>query len=225
MMLDQNICAVSSATTWRVLKSAGLMQGWATAKTIAKGRGFTQPAAVNEHWHIDISMIKVQGIHYNLISVLDGFSRKIVNHELRVKMEYVDVAIVLQQAAERCPDATPRIISDNGGQFVAKDFKELINHLTYTHVRTSLAYPQSNGKIERYHGTIKSEAIRKQSYLDLQDARQQIAGYIKYYNTERLHSAINFLAPQDVVDGRTDEILNERDRKLFAARQRRRQAA
>lgn len=140
-------------------------------------------------------------------------------------MEYTDVALVLQTAADRYPDASPRIISDNGGQFVAKEFKELVNQLTYSHVRTSPAYPQSNGKIERYHGTIKREAIRRQSYLDLQDARQQIASYIKYYNTERLHSAINYVTPQDVVDGRMDEILDERDRKLRAARQRRRQAA
>ncbi len=225
MMLDQDICAVSPATTWRVLTSAGLMRRWSTDRTTSKGSGFEQPTAVHEHWHIDISMVKVQGIHYNLISILDGYSRKIVAHELRVKMEYADVAIVLQKAAEQYPDAGPRIISDNGGQFVAKEFKELINYLAYTHVKTSPAYPQSNGKIERYHGTIKREAIRQQSYPDLDDARQQIASYINYYNTERLHSAINYLAPQDVVDGRMDEILNERDRKLREARQRRKLAA
>lgn len=225
MMLDADICAVSPATTYRVLKSAGLLQRWAPTRSSTKGTGFEQPVGVNEHWHIDISIVSVQGTRYNLISILDGYSRKIVAHDLRVRMEYEDVALVLQRAAEAYPDAKPRMISDNGGQFIAHEFKDFIAELKYTHVRTSPGYPQSNGKLERFHGTIKQEAVRKQSYVNLQDARQQLAGYVAYYNQKRLHSAIHYLAPDDVFNGRSDELLAIRDDKLYRARQQRRRNA
>ena len=79
-----------------------------------------------------------------------------------------------------------------------------------------MGYPPNNGKLERFHGTIKSEAIRCQNYTDLEDARKQIAAYIEYYNTKRLHSAIYYLTPEDVLLGRTKACLKERQEKLDA---------
>ena len=76
-------------------------------------------------------------------------------------MTETDVEIILQRAKEKFPDARPRIISDNGPQFIAKDFKEFIRLSGMTHVRTSPYYPQSNGKLERFHKTIKGECIRR----------------------------------------------------------------
>jgi len=86
---------------------------------------------------------------------------------------------------------------------------------------TSVRHPQSNGKIERFHGTIKSEAIRKQSYLSINDARRQIEGYIKIYNEERLHSAIGYLRPKEVFEGKMNQRLAERQKKLDQAMQNR----
>jgi transposase InsO family protein len=88
-----------------------------------------------------------------------------------------------------------------------------------THVRTSPFYPQSNGKIERWHKTIKQESIRAHCPLNLQDARRIVEEFVVYYNTIRLHSAIGYIAPQDKLMGLEKKIFAERDRKLNEARQ------
>ncbi len=92
-----------------------------------------------------------------------------------------------------------------------------------THVRTSPFYPQSNGKLERYHKTIKSECIRPKVALSQEDATNQIAEYVRHYNEDRLHSAIGYIAPKDKLDGRDSQIIKERDQKLEAAREARKQ--
>ena len=89
-----------------------------------------------------------------------------------------DVELVMQRAKEKYPDARPRIISDNGPQFIAKDFKEFIRVSGMTHVRTSPYYPQSNGKLERWHKTLKGECVRPGSPLSLQEARELVERYI-----------------------------------------------
>ncbi len=216
-MLDKNIVAVSPSTVYRVLKAAGLLKRWSTKKS-KKGNGFKQPLKPHEHWHVDISYVNILGTIFFLISVLDGASRYIVHHELRRNMTEYDVQLTIERAKEKYPDACPRIISDNGSQFISKDFKEFIRYSGFSHVRTSVAYPQSNGKLERFHGTIKREAIRKSSYLSIEDARERIAFYIDYYNTERLHSAIYYLTPEDVMQGRSKSRLEERQNKLDEAR-------
>ena len=123
------------------------------------------------------------------------------------------------------PTPAPRIISDNGPQFIAKDFKEFIRIAGMTHVRTSPYYPQSNGKIERWHKTLKGECIRVQVPLSLDDARRIVADYVAHYNTVRLHSAIGYVTPKDKLDGRDQDIFAARDRKLAEARERRKQHA
>jgi len=129
-----------------------------------------------------------------------------------------DIEIIVQRAREAFPQARPRIISDNGPQFIAKDFKEYIRLAGMTHVRTSPFYPQSNGKLERYHKTIKMERIRPRVALSLVESRRQIAEYVGYYNEERLHSAIGDIASKDKLAGRDTQIFKDRDQKLEAAR-------
>ena len=118
-----------------------------------------QPLALHEHWHVDISYLNIKGTFYYLCSDLDGYSRYIVHHEIRESMRETDVEMVLQRAKEKYPLARPRIISDNGPQFMAKDFKEFIRVSGMTHVRTSPYYPLSNGKLERWHKTLKGECV------------------------------------------------------------------
>jgi transposase InsO family protein len=222
MMLDQDIVAVSPSSVYRVLSAAELIRRW-NGKTSKKGNGFVQPLQPHEHWHIDISYINLCGTFYYLCTLLDGCSRYIVHWELREAMTEKDVEIILQHAREKFPKATPQIISDNGPQFIAKDFKEYIRIAGMTHVRTSPYYPQSNGKLERYHKTIKNECIRPKVALSLEEARMQISEYIRYYNEERLHSAIGYVAPKAKLEGREKQIFTERDQKLEAAREARKQ--
>ncbi len=223
MMLDQDVVAVSPSSVYRVLSQAGRLSRGG-GKPSAKGTGFVQPTRPHEHWHIDISYLNICGTFYYLCSILDGYSRAIVHWEIREAMTEKDVEIILQRARERYPDQKTRIISDNGPQFVARDFKTFVREVGLEHVRTSPYYPQSNGKKERYFQTLKSEAIRPQTPLDLDDARRVVGRFVTYYVEVRLHSAIGYVTPRDMLEGRAPQIHAERDRKLEEARERRRLA-
>ncbi len=132
-------------------------------------------------------------------------------------MTEADIEIILERAKEPYPGVKPRIISDNGPQFIPKDFKEFIRISGMTHVRTSPYYPQSNGKIERWHKSLKGECIRPKMPLSLEDARRLVEGYVAHYNDVRLNSAVGYITPKDML-GRHQP---ERDRKLEAARKQR----
>jgi transposase InsO family protein len=216
-MLDEDVAAVSPSTVYRILKSEGLLNRWNTTKRSGKGGGFKQPSGPHHHWHIDIKYVNCCGSFVFLISIIDGYSRYIVHHEVSMKMAGYDVALVIQRAKDKFPDARPRIISDNGGQFISKDFHELMKFLELTHVRTSVAYPQSNGKIERFHRSIGIECLRTNSFLSIEDAREIIAKYIEYYNHVRLHSALNYLTPEDYLNHRDKEKISVRENKLELA--------
>ena len=220
MMLDGNLVAVSPSSVYRVLRQAGMMDRQ-NVKPSRKGKGFEQPLKPHDHWHVDISYLNIAGTFYYMCSILDGYSRYIVHWEIREQMTEDDVTTILQRAREQHPDARPRIISDNGPQFIAKDFKEFIRICGMTHVQTSPYYPQSNGKLERYHRTIKGDCIRVGTPLSLQDARRLVREYVEHYNQVRLHSAIGYVAPLDRLLGREKQIFAERDRKLNEARERR----
>jgi len=198
-----------------------LLDRW-NVKPSKKGTGFVQPLRPHEHWHIDVAYLNLGGTFYYLCSVLDGASRAIVHWEIREAMTEVDVECILQRAREAYPDERPRIISDNGPQFVAKDFKEFIRLTGMTHVRTSPYYPQSNGKIERWHKTLKGDAIRPGRPDSLDQAQSLVARFVEHYNTIRLHSAIGYITPFDFMAGRSAEIWAARDAKLEAAREARR---
>lgn len=218
LMLDKGLVAVSPATTYRVLANAGLLKRWNAAKTTSKGKGFTQPLKPHEHWHIDVSYLNICGTFYYFIGILDGCSRYVVHWDIRESMTEADVTLVIQRARELFPGTYPRIISDNGPQFIAKDFKEFIRVSGMTHVRTSPHYPQSNGKLERFHRTIKHECIRPNTPVSLEDAKRVVKEFIETYNNERLHSALGYIAPVDKLNGKAEEIFHARDAKLEAAR-------
>jgi putative transposase len=220
MMLDADVVAASPSSVYRVLSDAGLMKRHNTKPSL-KGTGFQQPLGLHEHWHIDIAYINVLGTFFFLCSLLDGCSRSIVHWEIRPKMEEGDVETIIQRALERYPGVSPRIISDNGPQFIARDFKEFIRICGMTHVRTSPYYPQSNGKIERWHRSIKSECIRPGTPLSVDDTVRLVEGYVRHYNEVRLHSAIGYVTPLDKMCGRDNQIFADRDRKLEEARSRR----
>jgi putative transposase len=223
MMLDDDVVAVSPASVYRVLKAAGRLdrRNWAPSK---KGTGFVQPLAAHEHWHVDISYLNIAGTFYYLCTLLDGYSRAIVHWEIREAMKELDVETVVQRALENYPGETPRIISDNGPQFIAKEFKQFVRACGLTHVRTSPYYPQSNGKLERWHGSLKRQCVRPAAPASVEEARAKVADYVKHYNEARLHSALGYVTPVDKLAGLEQAIFDERDRKLEEARARRKEA-
>jgi transposase InsO family protein len=214
MMLDEDVVAVSPATTYRVLARAGRLDRWARPPS-KKGTGFVQPLRPHEHGRIDVSCLNLGGTFYYLGSVLDGASRALVHWELRESMKEQEVECILERAKELYPAARPRIISDNGPQFVAKDFKEFIRLSGMSHVRISPYYPQSNGKIERWHQTLKGDALRPAQPETVEQARQVVTRFVDHYNRVRLHSALGYIAPLALMAGQAPAI--------WAAREQRRQ--
>jgi transposase InsO family protein len=222
MMLDDDVAAASPATVYRVLKSADRLRRPSPGNE-RKGKGFHQPRGPHRHWHIDFSHVNICGTFYHLCSIIDGYSRLVVHWEIRETMFTADAEIVVQRAREKFPGENPRIISDNGPQFIAKDFKQFVRLCGMTHVTTSPYYPQSNGKKERWFGTLKRECLRPGTPLSLEEARRLVARFVEHYNTVRLHSAIGYVTPADKLLGLEPVIHAERDRKLETARELRRQ--
>lgn len=217
MMLDENVAAVSPSSVYRLLSTTGLLRS-TTAEPSKKGQGFNQPKQPHQHWHIDITYLNISGTFYYLCTILDGYSRFIVHWEIRSAMKTSDVETVLQRAREKFPQAKPRIISDNGPQFISRDFKQFVRLCGMQHVRTSPYYPQSNGKIERWHQTLKQECIRPGSPLSPTDAERIVAVFVDQYNHHRLHSAIGYITPADKLNQRESDIFDERHQKLMQAR-------
>ena len=220
MMLDENVVAVSPSTVYRILKSEGLLvTQWRHERT--KGTGFDQPQRPHQHWHLDISYINFRGTFVFLASLIDGYSRYIVHYELKTSVEALDIEIMLDRARLKYPGESPILITDNGPQFIAKELKIYLNDVGITHRRTRFFYPQSNGKIERFYQTCKNELIRKNSFLSLEDLKRQLDLYMNIYNNERLHSALGYITPKDMLLGRREQIFGERKEKLLKARQER----
>jgi len=221
MMMDEGIVYIAPSTVYYILKSHGVMRSRTVSKS-RKGTGFEQPLHAHEHWHSDITNVTVGDTVYFLISIIDGYSRTVIEWDLRESMKAQDVGIVFQRAKERYPDVAPRCISDNGKQYKCKEFKAFVTNSGYSHVTTSPYYPQSNGKQERFHGTLKSECVRVKCPLTKDDADKVIGEYIDYYNNERLHSSIGYVTPHDKLNGREKLVWAHRDNKLKERRLERR---
>jgi len=217
MGIDDNAFACSPTTVYRVLSKAGLLNKWHGKRTSSKGSGYQQPDAPHKEWHTDIKFVNFRGTFLFLISVMDGFSRYIVHHELRESMKEKDVEIVIQRALEKYPEKKPKIISDNGSQYISKDFQLFLKETGLQHIKTSPSYPQSNGKIERYHRSLEEECVRTTSMINIKDAREQLAKYVDHYNNKRLHSALYYLRPVDFLNANVDELLQVRQEKLDKA--------
>jgi putative transposase len=221
MMLDEDVVAVSPSSVYRVLKNADLLaKKWHHQKT--KGSGFTQPLSPHEHWHLDISYINFKGTFVYLVALIDGYSRFIVHHEIRTSVEALDVEIMLERAMlKHHPAKKPILITDNGPQFIAKEFKMYLQEIGITHRKTRFFYPQSNGKIERFYQTCRNEWERKNSFINLDDLKEQLAKFINNYNYHRLHSTIGYVTPFDKLRGNEEKIFKERLVKLQRAKENR----
>lgn len=216
-MLDLDIAAASPSSVYRVLLKAGLLNKWNTNKNNLKGTGFKQPDAPHKHWHTDIKYLNFNGTFLFLISVIDGFSRFVLHHEVRHTMTTYDVQITVQKAKDKFPNAKPTVITDNGSQFISKEFKQFIKEAELSHIKTSVNHPQSNGKIERWHRSISEECLRVKAPVSFDDFLIFIEDYVNFYNNKRLHSSLNYLTPNDYLTESYNEKLKTREVKLFNA--------
>ena len=177
--------------------------------------GLYQPLREHEQWPTDFAYVNLRGTHYFFTSVLDGYSRFIVHWDLRSTMTTDDVELVIQRALESLPKGVPkpRLISDNGPQYISTEFRSYLRDQEVVHSRIRVGHPQSNGKIERFHKSLKSECIRVSPLGDLEEAREIIKSYVWAYNHERLHAFLNYLTPSDYLKGSEHVTKRLEDRK------------
>jgi transposase InsO family protein len=218
-MVDSNVAFLSESKVYDILSENNRLAGWNRVDNGSTEKEYRhKPKYVHYHWHADIAYIKVGGIFYFLIMMLDGYSRYLLGWELMTDMLGGTVENFVQRVKEKYPHARPRLINDNGSQFISHDFKRLLQKLEIQQIFTRRNHPQTNGKIERMNGSVKQEALRPGQLSDFQEAWEILNKYSYEYNHQRLHAGINFLRPADMFFGRGNLVLNERREKLEKAR-------
>jgi putative transposase len=223
---DEQQLFVSESSVYRILKSRGLIAPSPHTFIVAADQFHTKTKFPNEMWQTDFTYFKIKGWGwYFLSTILDDYSRYIVHHELCSTMKAEDVRRSVEKAMERAQigkkDA-PKLLSDNGACYIAKDLGEyLSSQKGIQHIRGKPMHPQTQGKIERYHRSIKSIVLLDNYYCPEQLACA-IDQYVDYYNTKRYHESLDNLTPEDVYLGRGEQILKLRQKiKEKTIRQRR----
>jgi transposase InsO family protein len=207
---------ISESSVYRILKSRDLITSPTHIVMKAADRFNDPPSRVNELWQTDFSYLKV--VHwgwYYLTTILDDYSRYIIAWELCRNMRSDDVERVVTKALQRSGlgmAQRPRLLSDNGSCYVSSDLKEFLEEESIEHVRGKPLHPQTQGKIERYHRTMKN-IIKLEHYYSPEELEAKIAEFVDYYNNQRYHESLNNVTPADVYFGRDQEIL-ERRRKI-----------
>ena len=228
-MQDDGVAYVSPSTVYRVLKDKGLISQYELPKKRSVD-GSVKVKKPNDVWHIDITYIPVAQRHAYLITVLDGYSRDPVHHELSQTMTADDMQGVMSRALAKAglfevPAAErPALVSDNGTQLVANSFQKFLNTWDIEHRRIAVRHPESNGKIEVFHKTIKYERVYvKEQYETFYEARDDLDEFIRYYAEERLHQGIGFVTPESRYNGKAEKIVSRRKQNHQKAIEQRKQ--
>ena len=213
---DQQAYFVSESTVYRLLKAQDLITSPAYILMQA-GDTFQHPSKrVNELWQIDFTYFKIIGWGwYYLSTILDDYSRFIVAWRLCTSMSASDVADTLDDALcftgldQVKVRHKPRLLSDNGPCYISGELSDYLQENGMTHTRGRPYHPQTQGKIERWHRSMKNQILLNNYYLpgELQEHLQR---FITYYNHERYHESLDNLTPADVYYGRGQEILDQR---------------
>lgn len=216
MMTDADVAYLSESAVYRILADRELLCRW---KKQAKSKGVYdfKPTAPHQQWHTDLMYLWVAGRWYFFIGVLDAFSRMIVHWALLETASAADVRACVQSALKKHPTARPRIVTDNGVQFTSREFKKLVKEFSMKEIKIRIKHPQSNGKIERFHRSLREEALGEKELKNKYTAIDIIDSWVGYYNYERLHAGINYLRPIDYYNGSHAKRLKERKEKLDMA--------
>jgi putative transposase len=207
MMIDENVACLSESAVYQILSEQGLLYGWARPDGEETKKEYQhKPKYPHDHWHTDIAYLKIGGVFY------------LLGWELMTDMLGSSVENFIAAVKEKYPHARPKLIHDNGSQFISHDFKKLMTTLDIQSVRTRRNHPQTNGKIERMNGTVKNKAIRPNAPTHYQEAREDMNEYGNTYNHQRLHAGIDYLRPADLFFGRRKKVLAERGEKIQKAR-------
>ncbi len=209
---------VSEASVYRLLKAHDLITSPAFIVIKAADEFKDKTTAPNQLWQTDFTYLKVIGWGWFYLStILDDFSRYIIAWKLCTTMKAGDVTDTLELAlkASGCDQATvvhkPRLLSDNGSNYISGDLAEWLDDRSMEHVRGAPYHPQTQGKIERWHQTLKNRILLENYYLP-GDLEAQIEAFIAHYNHRRYHESLSNLTPADVYFGRGQTILIKREK-------------
>lgn len=209
---------VSEATAYRILKSHNLLTSPAWIVMKAKDKFDKPTTAINQLWQTDFTYLKVTGWGwYYLSTVMDDYSRYIISWRLCTGMTASDVSATLKAAlkiAGLSGQQRPRLLSDNGPCYVSSELKDWLQDNGMDHTRGKPYHPMTQGKIERWHRTMKDRILLEHYYLP-SELKSRIEEFINHYNTRRYHESLNNLTPEDVWLGRGNSILEQR-RKIKA---------
>jgi hypothetical protein len=215
---DEKRYYVSESSVYRILKEADLITAPDYVVIKAAEEFKDKTTAINQMWQTDFTYFKIIGWGwYYLSTILDDYSRYIIAWKLCTTMRASDVTetIELALAASGCDQAViqhkPRLLSDNGSCYISGDLAEWLEKQKMEHVRGAPFHPQTQGKIERWHQTIKNRILLENYYLP-GDLEQQIAVFVDHYNNHRYHESLNNVTPADVYFGRDKDILREREK-------------
>ena len=215
---DSKAYFVSEATAYRLLKAHDLITSPAFIVLKAANEFKDKTAAPNQMWQTDFTYFKITGWGwYYLSTILDDFSRYVIAWKLCTTMKAEDVTDTLEMAltASGCDQVQvrhkPRLLSDNGSSYISEELAEWLDEQSMSHVRGAPYHPQTQGKIERWHQTLKNRILLENYYLP-GDLETQIAAFIEHYNHRRYHESLENLTPADVYFGRGQAILLERAR-------------
>ncbi len=214
---DEKQYFVSESSAYRILKAADLITAPAHVVIRAADEFHDKTTRPNELWQTDFTYLKVIGWGWFYLStILDDYSRYIVAWKLCTTMRAEDVTDTLELALEASgsDQATvvhkPRLLSDNGSSYVAGDLADFLYDKGMDHVRGAPHHPQTQGKIERWHQTMKNRVLLENYYLP-DDLERQIEAFVEHYNNHRYHESLGNLTPADVYHGRGAQILSMRE--------------
>lgn len=219
---------ISESSVYRILRSYDLVTSPNYIVISAADEFRYKPRRVHELWQTDFTWLKVTGWGwYFLSTVLDDYSRYIIAWRLSTTMSAGDVKRTLDRALESTGVIRvrvryrPRLLSDNGPAYVSKELREYLTEKDISHTRGQPYHPQTQGKIERYHRTLKN-LVTLQNYYAPWELEQEISRFVRWYNTERYHESLENLTPEDVYRGRDREILTARELLKMQTLERRR---
>ena len=225
-MTDENKYFISESSVYRILKANGLITQPAFNTVSAADEYKDKTTRINQMWQTDFTYMKIIGWGwYYLSTILDDYSRYIIHWELCSSMSASDVSKTVDIALEKAnllAHEKPKILSDNGPCYISNELKDYFAGKRIQHIRGKPLHPQTQGKIERYHRSMKN-IVKLDNYYFPEQLEERLSEFVEYYNFRRYHESIHNLAPADVYFGRADKILQQREKtKLKTMTKRRR---